>query len=52
MFRTFKKNKEIFGICGIVKVTDRNQIKKTYTLIQGSNNDIYRLIEKPRHPSK
>lgn len=49
MFQTFKENKEIFGICGIVKVNDRNQIKKTYTLIQGPNNDIYRLIEKPKH---
>jgi len=50
MVREFRKNKEIFGMCGIVKVNDRNQIKKTYTLIQGPHNDIYRLIEKPRHP--
>ena len=50
MIGEFKKNKEIFGMCGIVKVNDRNQVKKTYTIIQGSNNDIYRLIEKPRHP--
>ena len=50
MIEEFKKNKEIFGMCGIVKVNDRNQVKKTYTIIQGSNNDIYRLIEKPRHP--
>jgi len=50
MIQEFKKNKEIFGICGIVKVNDKNQIKKTYTIIQGPNNDIYRLIEKPRHP--
>lgn len=50
MVDVFKKNKDIFGICGIVKASDRNQIKKTYTLIQGSHNDIYRLIEKPRHP--
>ncbi len=50
MIGEFKKNKEIFGICGIAKVNDKNQIKKTYTIIQGSDNDIYRLIEKPRHP--
>jgi dTDP-glucose pyrophosphorylase len=50
MVQEFKKDKDIFGICGIVKVADKNQIKKTYTLIQGPNNDIYRLIEKPRHP--
>lgn len=50
MVNLFKKHKDIFGICGIVKVNDRNQIKKTYTIIQSDNNDIYRLIEKPRHP--
>lgn len=50
MIQEFKKNKDIFGICGIVKVSDRNQIKKTYTIIQSPKNDIYRLIEKPRHP--
>jgi dTDP-glucose pyrophosphorylase len=50
MVREFKKDKDIFGICGIVKVRDRSQIKKTYTLIQGTNNDIFRLIEKPRNP--
>jgi dTDP-glucose pyrophosphorylase len=50
MINLFKKNKEIFGICGIVKVNDSNQIKKTYTIIQGPHHDIYRLIEKPRHP--
>jgi len=50
MVREFKQNEDIFGMCGIVKVNDRNQIKKTYTLIQGHENNIYRLIEKPRHP--
>lgn len=50
MIREFKKKKEILGICGIVNVSDRNLIRKTYTIIQGPNHDIYRLIEKPRHP--
>lgn len=50
MIQEFKKNKDIFGMCGIVKASDRNQIKKTYTLIQGPENDIYRLIEKPKNP--
>lgn len=50
MIEKFIKNEDIFGICGIAKVDDRSQIKKTYTLIQGPENDIYRLIEKPRHP--
>jgi len=50
MLHEFKKKKEIFGMCGFVKVSDNNQIKKTYTIIQGPNHEIYRLIEKPRHP--
>ena len=39
-----------FCYCGIVKVHDRNLIKRTYTLIQSADNEIYRLIEKPRNP--
>ncbi len=50
MVAEFRNNQNIFGFCGIVSVNDRNQIKKTYTLIHGPNKDIYRLIEKPRHP--
>lgn len=50
MIIEFNSNKKIFGICGIVRVKDRDQIRKTYTIIQGRDKDIYRLIEKPRHP--
>ncbi len=50
MVREFRENNEIFGMCGVVKVSDRQQIKKTYTFIQGAENNIYRLIEKPRNP--
>jgi UDP-N-acetylglucosamine diphosphorylase / glucose-1-phosphate thymidylyltransferase / UDP-N-acetylgalactosamine diphosphorylase / glucosamine-1-phosphate N-acetyltransferase / galactosamine-1-phosphate N-acetyltransferase len=50
MVSAFKMNPDIFAICGIVKVHDPNQIKKTYAIIQGPNHDIYRLIEKPRRP--
>jgi dTDP-glucose pyrophosphorylase len=50
MINNFKGNKELFGICGIVKVTDRKQIRKTYNIIKGRNNEISRLIEKPRRP--
>lgn len=50
MMAAFRANHDIFAICGIVKVADREQIKKTYTLISGPELDIYRLIEKPRHP--
>ncbi len=50
MVLEFERDEGIFGICGIVKVSDRDQAKKTYALIQGPDNFIYRLIEKPRHP--
>jgi len=50
MIEIFRSKRGIFGMCGIVTVADRSQIKKTYTLIQGPDQDIYRLIEKPRHP--
>lgn len=50
MICEFKDHEDIFGICGIVETDDRNQIKKTYALIRGSNNNICRLIEKPRNP--
>lgn len=50
MISKFRNGNNVFGICGIVKAEDPNQIKKTYTLIQGPGNDIYRLIEKPRKP--
>jgi UDP-N-acetylglucosamine diphosphorylase / glucose-1-phosphate thymidylyltransferase / UDP-N-acetylgalactosamine diphosphorylase / glucosamine-1-phosphate N-acetyltransferase / galactosamine-1-phosphate N-acetyltransferase len=50
MVAAFQRDPEIFAMCGIVKVRDRNQIRKTYTMIQGPNHDIYRLIEKPRRP--
>jgi UDP-N-acetylglucosamine diphosphorylase / glucose-1-phosphate thymidylyltransferase / UDP-N-acetylgalactosamine diphosphorylase / glucosamine-1-phosphate N-acetyltransferase / galactosamine-1-phosphate N-acetyltransferase len=50
MLAAFLDEKEAFCYCGVVKVNDRNLIKRTYTLIQGANNEIYRLIEKPRNP--
>ena len=40
----------LFGICGILRVEDKNIIKRTYCLIQDENNNIFRLIEKPRKP--
>lgn len=44
------KSTNSFVICGILRVDDRNLIKRTYTLIQDDNNLIYRLIEKPLNP--
>jgi UDP-N-acetylglucosamine diphosphorylase / glucose-1-phosphate thymidylyltransferase / UDP-N-acetylgalactosamine diphosphorylase / glucosamine-1-phosphate N-acetyltransferase / galactosamine-1-phosphate N-acetyltransferase len=40
----------LFAICGMLKAEHRELIKKTYTIIQDENNNIYRLIEKPRKP--
>jgi len=49
MIDEFNKG-EVFALCGVLKVEDRNYIKRTYALIHGENNRIYRLIEKPRNP--
>lgn len=49
MLDEFKKS-DAFSMCGVLHVDDKNLIRKTYTLIQGENNTIYRLIEKPRNP--
>lgn len=43
-------NDDIFVLCGILKVEDRELIKRTYTIIQNEDNQIYRLIEKPKQP--
>jgi|LGOV01.1.fsa_nt_gb dTDP-glucose pyrophosphorylase len=41
----------VFALCGTVWVEDTAQIKKTYAVIYNEqNNQIYRLIEKPRKP--
>jgi len=44
------KRKNLFGICGVVMVEDKELIKKTYSVIQSEDNRIYRLIEKPTKP--
>lgn len=43
----FEKNK-CFGLCGVVSVKDESRIQKTYTILTSEDN-IYRLIEKPNH---
>ena len=44
------RNNDLFAICGVLWVDDKELIKKTYSMIQDENNNIFRLIEKPRRP--
>jgi dTDP-glucose pyrophosphorylase len=44
------KEENLFGICGVVAVEDKTLVSKTYSIIQDSDNRIYRLIEKPARP--
>lgn len=50
MVKNFEE-KRLFGICGVVNETKREEIQKTYALIQDeTSHRIHRLIEKPRRP--
>jgi dTDP-glucose pyrophosphorylase len=40
----------IFSLCGVVEVKDRSLISRTYSVIQGDDRRIYRLVEKPGNP--
>ncbi|MDD5500620.1 MAG: nucleotidyltransferase family protein [Candidatus Omnitrophica bacterium] len=50
MVSYFSSRKDIFGLCGTVRVADRSLIRKTYAVISGQDKRIIRLIEKPQHP--
>lgn len=41
---------DVFSLCGVLWVEDKNLIKRTYTMICDSDNVIYRLVEKPQNP--
>lgn len=46
-----KFNQEnLFGLCGVVVQPIREKISLTYSIIQDDKNNIFRLIEKPKHP--
>lgn len=46
-----KFNKEnLFGICGVLPVGDKNLVKKTYNIVQKEDGVILRLVEKPSTP--
>jgi len=50
MLKLFQSDSSIFGICGILEVQDREQIRRTYALVKDEQNRIFRLIEKPSKP--
>jgi dTDP-glucose pyrophosphorylase len=41
---------DVFALCGVLLVDDKTMIRRTYTLIQNEENQIFRLVEKPRNP--
>jgi dTDP-glucose pyrophosphorylase len=50
MVKAFEEH-DLFGLCGVVRETNREEIRKTYALIQDeASQRIHRLIEKPRRP--
>jgi len=50
MIQCFKEQ-SVFALCGVVRVEETSQIRKTYAIIYNEQDDrIYRLIEKPRKP--
>ena len=44
------KNKNLFGICGVIEVNDINLVKKTYSILQTETGRILQLVEKPEKP--
>jgi dTDP-glucose pyrophosphorylase len=50
MIDFFRADGGLFGVCGILKVNDLDQIRRTYALVQNDQHQIFRLIEKPRKP--
>jgi dTDP-glucose pyrophosphorylase len=51
MFSAFEE-KDAFASCGVISVNDRSLISKTYSILADSESRrIYRLIEKPEHPT-
>jgi len=50
MLDFFLKNNTLFAVCGILKVRDREMIRRTYAVVKDDEYRIFRLIEKPRRP--
>ena len=50
MLDFFRHGEGLFGVCGILEVSNRDQVKNTYALVKDDKDRIFRLIEKPRRP--
>jgi dTDP-glucose pyrophosphorylase len=50
MIEFYRSENGLFGVCGILKVNDLDQIRRTYALVKNEQNQVFRLIEKPRRP--
>ena len=45
------EDENLFALCGVADVSDREQIRKTYSVLYNPyDNNIYRLVEKPNRP--
>lgn len=44
------RNEALFCVCGVYPQPNLEMIKRTYAVIHGPDNRIYRLVEKPRKP--
>ena len=49
MVRQFN-DENLFVLCGTVQEPNRDEIRKTYAVIEDDDSRVYRLIEKPRRP--
>ena len=50
MIQYFNSDDSVFAACGILSVSDLDQIRRTYALVKNEDDQIFRLIEKPRRP--
>lgn len=49
MLETFEEE-ELYGVCGVVRVRERDLVRRTYSILQDSSSRIEKLVEKPEHP--
>lgn len=50
MIDYYNNNSETFTMCGLLTVENTDLIKRTYTVVKDENENIFRLVEKPRNP--